>query len=341
MTHESPNPFSSAKLISVSTDPAVYLRTGADIKRGDSAFILSSGHLNAIATCPAKWRAGSEVEEKKSWQMNFGSLLDCLLLVPELKDKRFAVTPETFEAEGMECPRCGSVTESNSCRECKCERVKKNFTYPWSPVMGVCRAWVKEREAEGRIVVDRKTNEKVLHSLEVVKLHADLLSLIQNSDHQVFAMAEYHDKETGIVVTVKTMGDMVPHDDPMLPWSKCLFDLKSARNGNPYSWPSICWSEGYAVQLAIYSHVLSLALSRELSTAGHIIIENEAPFHVVEPWPMLDAEFMELARLRYVEALKTYCRCLKTNEWPSYPLMAGTLVSQGMQFMKPTTRMML
>ncbi len=329
------NPFRSARVISRNTDPAIYLATGSDFQRGDPQFIMSSGNLNAYLDNPHKWRHGVEVWDSKTWQKDFGSWLDCNLLVPELADKRFAVTPETYDCEVMECPECGSQTDSKSCRKCGVEREEKTIKKSWSNRADFCGDWVMSREAEHKQVIDRKTHLKVMEAIKVAAGNEAVTKLIQESDHQVFCLAEYEDPDTGLVIVVRILADIVP---TISPWKKCVFDLKSARDGHPHGWPFVVFKNGYHLQLALYADVLSAAGYGERNTGAHLVIENEAPYHIVEPFPALTEEFFQAGRERYQTALRHYCQALKTGIWTGYPVPAGTTVFDHLQFLNPPNK---
>lgn len=312
-----PNPFTNAQVIQRGANPADYHNTGKDYNRGDEQFIMSNGHLRAFSDCPAKWRAGGEVEEK-SWQMDFGSWLDCLFLSPHLAEKCFAVTPATYPATPK---RKGEQPEDK----------------PWTRQANYCKEWEAEQEANGRHIIKHDVNDAVHNAM--TSLREASATLQGQSDHQVFCMAEWRDKDTGIVVPIKTLVDLVPDLDSR--WPKCLFDLKSTGNGSPGAWSKQIFDKGYYLQAALYMDVYTAATGEDRTDFAHIVIENTWPFHVTQPMPSLSAEFINLGRLRYRSALRQYCQCLESNEWPSYPLIPGTTVSCGLQILGPKPWMVM
>lgn len=317
MMDDLPNPFVNAKVIQRGANPAEYHNTGKDYNRGDHEFIMSNGHLKAFSECPAKWIAGGEVEEK-NWQMDFGSWLDCLFLSPHLADKCFAVTPATYPATPK---RKGEQPEDK----------------PWTRQANYCKEWEAEQEKEGRHVIKHDINTDVHNALLSLRAACDF---IQNASmHQVFCMAEWHDKDTGIVAPVKTLVDLVPNLDSR--WNKCLFDLKTTGNGSPGVWAKQIFDKGYYLQAALYLDVYAAATGEDRNTFAHIVIENVWPFHVTQPLPCLSTEFINMGRLRYRTALQQYCQSLETNEWPSYPLIPGTTVSDGLQILGPKPYMVM
>lgn len=305
-----PNPFVNAKVIQRGANPADYHNTGKDYSRGDKEFIMSNGHLRAFSDCPAKWRAGGEVEEK-NWQMDFGSWLDCLFLSPHLAPKCFAVTPATYPA---------TPKRKDDAPEQK----------PWTRQANYCKEWETEQEKEGRHIIKHDVNTAVLHAIKSLD---DAGGLNLQSTHQVFCMAEWKDRDTGIVVPVKILVDVVPNIET--PWPKCLFDLKSTGNGSPGAWSKQIFDKALYLQGALYLDVYCAATGEDRNTFAHLVIENVWPFHVTQPMPCLSAEFINLGRLRYRSALRQYCQCLESNEWPSYPLVPGTAVHDGLQILEP------
>lgn len=312
MMDDLPNPFKNAKVIERGANPAEYHNTGKDYSCGDKDFIMSNGHLRAFSDCPAKWRLGGAVEEK-NWQMDFGSWLDCLYLSPHLANKAFAVTPATYPAKGK-------------------RKDDPPIDKPWNRNATYCDEWESEQESEGRHIINHKINASVQQALDSL-IATGPIGLAEQSAHQVFCMAEWEDKETGLSVPVKILVDLAPNLESQ--WSKCLFDLKSTGNGSPSAWAKQVFDKGHYLQAALYLDVYCAATGEDRNTFAHLVIENTHPFHVTQPIPCLSSEFINLGRLRYRSALKQYCQCLATNEWPSYPLIPGTTIYAGMQVLGP------
>ena len=147
-------------------------------------------------------------------------------------------------------------------------------------------------------------------------LHADELvhSVITSSSFQVMAWAQYKDEETGITIPVRGLIDIVP--TPESKHGKMLCDLKTTNDAAPFFWPRTINSRGYHVQAALYLDLWNAVGVSPRSSFGHIIQESESPYEVCTR--ILSDDFLSIARGQYLKALKAYCICIKTNEWPGY-----------------------
>ena len=264
--------------------------------------ILGRSDLCAIALCPSKWHKGAVEEERPTPSIEFGSLLDCLLLQPLRFNEYYTLAPDTY---------------TNS----------KKQVVPWTWKSSTCREWREEQEAAGNLVC---TADKVLEAGNAVKAlreHPEIgpqtVRLIEMSHHQVFVIAEYHDADTGMIVPVKCLTDIVPSvDDPE--FGKSLFDLKTARSARSSIWSKVVYEQNYHVQGAINLDCHNAIVSSDRCDFRHLIVENEPPF---EPGrECLQTEFITEGRKLYTDALSTYCKCVQSGKWPTYSPDPGQMV---------------
>ncbi len=274
--------------------------------------ILSRSDLCAIFTCPHKWlRAGAmgKLEpDRPTPSMDFGSLVDCLLLQPARFVEYYLSAPRTYETKNGE-------------------------TKDWTWKSSTCREWRDEQEAKGFMVcTEEKLAEAKAALFELLnnpKYGVQTKRLIANSTHQVFVIAEYHDEETGLIVPVKCLTDIVPFaEDPE--FGKCLFDLKTACDASPRKWARAVADNNYHVQAAINLDCHNAVAGTERIEFRHLIIENEAPWEPAFRFLSSGGEvdFVNAGRSKYLAALRTYCRCMKTKEWPSYAPL-GMVLADG------------
>lgn len=97
-----------------------------------------------------------------------------------------------------------------------------------------------------------------------------------------------------------------------------IYDLKKSVSVNPQYLARNLVDLGYDIQQEAYTRALT-ALRPEL--AGRIdfvflFCELEAPYSVVPV--RLDGAFKEIGRHRWEQAVRTWERCLRLNEWPGY-----------------------
>jgi len=329
-TGEMRNPLSNGKVVGASMDPARYAAT-QDAPRGSVGYIMSRSELLSFNKCPERWVTGVEDEETKSTE--WGTLIDGLLLDSGKFKERFAVTPETYESTGMKCPKCGSVTDSKSCRKCNRDRDPVIIAKPWDWKATVCDEW---KQAQGnKQIVRHKDHEAGLTAIGRLVADGHIRDLIECSQHQVMVLAEYHDKETGIVIPIKTLIDGVPnkeHPD----FGKVLWDLKTAMAADEWSWKWAVDKHGYHVQAALELDAYVAATGEDRCDFRHIVQENFPPYQPAR-WA-LSAEFIELGRLLYVQMLERYCRCLAASQFPGYQASGDSI--QGWGFIAPEAKMM-
>jgi exodeoxyribonuclease VIII len=127
-------------------------------------------------------------------------------------------------------------------------------------------------------------------------------------------VSEYRDAETGIVVPVKILVDLAPRPETFM-WGCCLGDLKTCQNAGK-SWARKVFELSYHVQAAFYLDVWEAATGEKRTEFFHVVQESFPPWEPARK--ILSAEFIELGRWRYQEALNRYAKCLSAGEWPGY-----------------------
>ena len=292
MNTEIKSPLINGRVIKQDAKIGEYL----DSRGGENGepLILARGDLCDIYACPHKWHRAAALgvlePDRPTPSMDFGSLVDCLLLQPAKFNEYYLTAPAEY---------------TNS----------KKQVVPWTWKSSICREWRDEQEAKGFMVA---TEEKIAEANAAI---AELLNhreqgertkrLIANSVHQVFVMAEYHDQDTGMVVPVKCLTDIVPNaDDPE--FGQTLFDLKTAVSAAPKKWCKAVADNNYHVQAAINLDCHNaVAGASERLDFRHLIIENQAPwepaFRFIGSSGTYEAtlDFINAGRMKYLSALKT------------------------------------
>jgi len=282
------NPLTNGRLVKIDCPISEYIQSRGD----DKAPILSRSDLAAIASNPRKWKDGPRQDDRRTWQTDFGSLFDCFLTQQERFTEYYKVAPKLYD---------------NS----------KKQTVPWTWKSSTCRDWREEQEQAGFQVCteeDIDTAKKAVTRL-FEEDKEQMQRLFSTSKFQVFCMADYHDEDTGIDVTVKTMTDIVPALDNS-DFPGCLVDIKTARSAAPRVWRWQVFECGYHIQAAMNLDVFTAATKEERNEFRHVIVENEPPFECARRF--VTEEFLNLGRETYLLGLKRYCQCVKTGEWPGY-----------------------
>lgn len=289
--------------------------------RGEVGFEMSSSALRLFAECPSKWRRGFEPPASQS--LEYGSLLDTLVLTPEQFADVYALHPENYESEGMQCPSCGSVSDAASCRKCKKDRVKVKVTKPWTNQSETCKAWGEARKAEGKEICS--ANELADAQVAAKRLFDDPIigDYIRESDKQVWIAAQWADAPTGLVVPVKCLVDLLPRFNSE--FFEGAGDLKSTKCAKQSSWERFAGAVGYDIQGAWNIDLVQAALPNERRYKfSFILSESHAPWEPSREEMELSEDhdqtgsLMADARARYKRMMHAYCQCLKRNKWPGY-----------------------
>lgn len=304
MNFEPKNLLASAKIISEQTDPETYIASKGG-PRGEPDHIMSRGELIEFARCPHRWLMGYGEEDEDTTATEWGSLADCLALSPGRFAESYVVTPETYPDK------------------------KTGETKPWNWNATFCKDWREVTAKSGKKPVKGETFTQVENAMKFLFANEQIASFIHRSKKQVFVMADYVDPETKIVVPIKCLLDLVPALDS--PFSKDLGDFKTCRSAKPFLWDRAVFEHGYHVQAALYMDAYTKATGEDRVSFRHILQESFPPW---EPGKrILSAEYMELGRMAYLNALRRYCQCLASGVWPGYD--EGRFVIDGWLLSEP------
>jgi hypothetical protein len=281
----------NAKIIGENVSYESYSAQMPGIGRGQKDFIMSRGEIVNFASNPARWLAGYREDQSETDSTKWGSMIDCLLTSPEKFDANFAVSPETYPDK------------------------KTGEAKPWTGAATFCKDW---KSAQGdKTIIKHAVADDAAAAVQAIRANPLIAELFFVSQKQVFCVATWKD-ETGIEVPLRVLIDLVPPADHAT-FGKWLADFKTARNGNPATWARVIEEHSYDVQAALYKDIFQEASDGERTDFVHIVQENVFPFHVVSPPPAMSSEFLEWGRTKYRMALKRYCQCLSSGEWPSFP----------------------
>jgi exodeoxyribonuclease VIII len=273
--------FRNAKVVSVGTDPKIY-HAPQDAKRGSIKYVMSRSELIEFAACPAKWRLSPVKEKTKA--MAAGSVLDYLLLcVNENFRRDYAVAPKTFE-DGD----------------------------PWNWARKESKAW---KAAHSSVqIVDNDDYTAALFAADRMRTDPIIGQILRDSDYQVYVIADWVDEVTGVWVKCKAMLDVVPRI--LTTYDTFIFDLKRLSDASNERFDRQVYDNEWHIQAAFYTDIFNAANDHQRNCWGLIVSETAAPFQPARR--IVDAEFVDLGRTKYREALALYCQCLATDKWPGY-----------------------
>lgn len=266
-------------------NPGVY--STRKYSRGQPEFTMSRGELKSFCECPEEWIAGVPREATDS--MEHGSLVDCLLLTPDLYEMTYAVTPETYPATPKK----------------KDDPIEQK---PWTGSAKYCKEWEADIIAEGKTPIQPVALNSANCAIRKLKADSQISDLLENSDFQVMVSADWHDEETGLVVPIKCLIDIVPNGKSF------LVDLKTAKSLNRREYARSvfdCWT---FVQAAMYLDAYNISEDDNRNEFRHILSKNKSPWSTAKRY--MEEEFITLGRATYQEALRDYCQCLKNSQWP-------------------------
>jgi hypothetical protein len=290
------NPFRNGKVVGDGVEPADYHRENT--KRGQADFVMGRSSLMDFSRCPHRWLMG--YTRKDSDSTDWGNIMDCKVLAPEKFLERFAVKPATYPAED-------------------------GTAKPWNGNSKWCKQWLADHTSQECIGAEKHTETN--NAVKFLYGDPEAREFIKCSRKQVMVVAEYADEETGLIVPVKILIDLLPATGHPK-FGKGIGDYKSTSDAHPFPWGRSVNTYGYAVQAAFYIDVYSAAVPQERDTFYHVIQESEPPWEVGKR--ILSQEFLEIGRMRYLEALQLYCQCLKANVWPPYEMAKpGRLIIDG------------
>lgn len=282
--------FQNAKIVGSGIDPEAYHRT--DIKRGERDFPMGRSALMEFARCPSRWIRGYKSKDTDSTE--WGDLMDCLALSRNRMTEKYSITPEIYPAP---------------------TKTEPDLVKPWNWNATYCKEW--RAKQNGATCITPAELYDASTALDVLRADDAVDALLSDSATQVLIVGEYRDGETGIRVPVKALIDLVP-DREISDFRHCLADFKTSFTADGKRWARLAFDRGYHVQAAFYLDLFNAATGEERESWLNVVQENFPPYEVASPIPLLSQEFVELGRMQYQQALRDYCRCLDSGEWPSY-----------------------
>lgn len=355
----------NAQLKGVDVAPASYHKQAA--KRGEPGYTMSPSAMLRFARGPEAWilagqqiaaytaelattedrqvigylrRRLSELEEE-SQSKDFGNLFDTLLLTPRAFNERYVLRPATYLEEVLECPNCGSVTESPNCRKCKRERVPTVIEKKWQSNSSYCQEWIADMEAAGKSIVSPMALREVEEAIRLFRAKPDCEKLLDVSERQVHVIGEWHDRPTGLVIPIQCLIDLVPAKGAEyipsveMTWPQCLADIKTSVVVDRRRYSQKTEAFGWHVQAAFDLDLYNAATGEERDTWIHAGVRNHGehqPFRKI-----FDSRYITAGKSAYFRILSNYCQCLKYNRWPDADASPASLA--GFDLISPDDRL--
>ncbi len=276
----------NCKIKAVRVDSEKYHAHNED--RGTSGYVVSPSMLKVFGECASRWRDGYVSPESEA--KDYGSLLDCMALTPELFESRYAVRPDTYPDTKTGEPK------------------------PWNGNSNWCRAWLEKVESEGRKPLKQTDLAEVQAAVKRLRRDEILSAFSDASEKQVHVIGEWADEDTGLVIPCQCLIDYAPRKDSE--FAACLGDLKTTRSALPFAWRRWSSQRGYHLQGALDIDIFNAATGESRETWCFVVQENFSPWQTARY--MLASEKLNFGRVMYESLLRRYARCLQTGEWPDY-----------------------
>lgn len=181
-----------------------------------------------------------EEEKSRSKVMDFGSLVDAMLLEPDTFATDFVLTPETY---------------INS----------KKQEAAWTLKSSTCRKWVEDVHAEGKTPYNKEDLDKADTIIQNIRGHKTAGDWLSGGRSQVAIVWE--DPETGILC--KARMDYLKQDR--------IVDLKTTFDASKRTFARTLNNQLYHVQAAMYSGGWTVLNKGEVLPFGFVAAESEAP----------------------------------------------------------------
>lgn len=180
-----------------------------------------------------------KTKEKASKEMDFGSLVDCLILEPHMFKENFSMKPETYVN-------------------------KAGHTKPWTLKATYCKEWEEQKSLEGKTLYKSADLEKAVDISEQCLGHLTASQWLKDFETQVAIVWE--DSETGILC--KGRIDILQKDR--------ISDLKTTHNASPNEFRRTVNNFLYHVQDYMYTTGYEI-LTGEKLPFGFLVVESDSP----------------------------------------------------------------
>ena len=306
---------------------------GSIIERGSSEYIMSRSSLRDFARCPQAWQLG--LPRKASKAFAWGSLIDGMLLTPDMLDELIVVQPETYsnapekgrfilstEFDGEWNPR------TKACREWKKEKESMGWKIytpeqyaeaceekKWNANSDYCKKWIESVPAEVDVISSgmMAEAEKAMLRIEEDVRFSHILGISQT---QTVIVWDWTCPVSGEIIRCKAMLDIVPPAE-----TGVLLDLKTTVDAHPVAWSHHVKKYGYHYQGAMYMdgyNAAADAMGQDdyRDTFGHLIQESSAPYETARR--VLENDWITVGRVEYEADLMRYATCRVTGNFPGY-----------------------
>lgn len=308
--------FVNARIVTDATD----YHAAQKSERGSKEYVMSHSSLMAFADNPARWEAGYSRKDTKS--SIWGRLVDCLFLTPDDFPSKYLVTPATYKKTMMQCPQCGSMAESQTCRTNGCKsvvRIPKLVEKEWNNTAEECKPAIAQAAKERKEVISDALYCEAMNALRVLKSDPQINLLRNVSKTQVKIVAQYYDEATNITIDYQALLDMMPEGGGefcVADFADVDAELKTGVSAFGRPWQRAMFQNNYDSQAAGYLLLHNATIEGPNKRTGFVWVvqENFPPYAVGRKEASI--KFLELGEMKLRNALRRYCDCLASGVWP-------------------------
>lgn len=170
-------------------------------------------------------------------------------------------------------------------------------------------AEIAEKEAAelaGKTVLKADDYTAVLGMAEAMKRHPISKALGRGKCEQTIC---WKDSETGIWLRCRP--DFLPDDNRFIP------DYKTTASAHPDDFARDVPHYGYHQQAALYLDGIAAVFGENEARQFYFIAQEKEPPYIIQPFA-LDVESVEWGKRLNRKAIRTFARCLESNNWPAY-----------------------
>lgn len=241
---------------------------------------LSYSSLKAFQKSPQHFVMYREGKKEPTPAMEFGNIVDCLILTPELYEKKYAVMPSNLERPGANILKAKNPSPESI------EKIKK--WDEWTSA-NVNKTWISSEDAQKALFLKDKTykNEKAVELIgRKVKTQVRM---------------NWNEAESGLpfVGYIDLEGDSF------------ILDLKTAATGDPEDFMKQAYNLGYHIQAAAYVDAYrKLGMFKDY---WFLVVETSEPNNITVF--KADKDFMELGHEEYKYLCKEFKMCMETDQF--------------------------
>ncbi len=180
--------------------------------------------------------------------------------------------------------------------------------------------WDKfEADNKGKLIINPKAFDDVISMRDALRKHPRVKEILEAKGTGEMGVV-WFDEESGL--WCKGLVDRFCQLNLSGAFETVVPDLKSCQDARPTEFARTVWNFNYHTKAAFYMDGLNTVQPRQRRFLW-IAIESEPPHGIMIYDP---SETMLIAgRAKYRRLLKAYAECLKSGEWPGYPLGEETI----------------